>query len=104
MRFNCLDLIKDVYEWKLVPESQPNPFVRRTSTTAERFIAVGNCSPNNIRSSEMYEPAINNWKDFKQFSCNRNGFCTVLVKDELFILGGLCLIKKRATNIVSYFL
>lgn len=77
-------MIKDVYMWKLVPKSQVISALPRPSTTANRLIAFGN----GLSSSEVFDPISEKWSVLAELTCERTEYCTAIVKDELFILGG----------------
>lgn len=87
-----MNLIKDVYKWKYIPKCQPKPIFPRATTVTKRFIAIGNGnSTGNIsRLSEIYNPVTQQWSTFKNLVCQQIGFCSVIFKDELFMMGGGC--------------
>lgn len=88
----CTDLIKDVFKWKVLPKTQPNTVNARKSTLVKRLIAIGlneidsNCTHKN--TFEYYCPILNKWKMGKGLTYERESFCSIILNDELYILGG----------------
>lgn len=108
-KFDCSDIITDVFQWKLVPQSQLNPVSPRPSTIIDRYLAFGNdirFFENNFKideSSESYNPMSNKWSTFIPFSCERIGLSSLVVDNDLFIFGGSCRYDENLAplNVVS---
>lgn len=106
-KFNCLDVIRDVYMWKLMRQIQPYPVPSRPSTTTTRLLALGNFSSTKLaiehRCTEIYCSTSNKWNVSNEIECERTGFCSVVVNNELYILGG-ALYGFKEDNLVSMML
>lgn len=102
-QMNELDLMKDICQWKVMPKTQllTSP---RPSTLQKRLIAIGNNlrSSSEDRCSEIYCPIRNEWKIFEQFKCERIGFSSAVLGDNLFILGGYCPETSQDLRSVSF--
>lgn len=93
----CEDSLRDlVYHW---PQHEL-PASPRPSTTAKRIIAIGNESSSSSENcGEIYSLLTNRWKILDELRCERRGFCSVVLGNEIFILGGFC--QKRMENMKS---
>lgn len=94
-------MIKNVYKWKLLPNNQENPPKPRISTTINRVIVFGDelRAPAENRKTEIYCPQTNQWKLYHKFTCDRHFFCSILIANELFILGGYNCEKKALASV-----
>lgn len=101
--FHCRRMMDNVYQWKLLPNSNENPAKPRLSTTINRLIVFGDefRSPPENRKTEIYCPQTNQWKLYNKFTCDRHFFCSILIDNELFILGGYSF-EKQALASVSF--
>lgn len=81
--------MKEIYQLKAMPKTR-SLVSSRPSTLVKRLIAIGNDSSASMedRSIETYCPIKNKWKNFEQFKCYRTCFSSVVLGDELFIMGG----------------
>lgn len=81
-KFSCSDLIEDVVksQVKLLP---------RALTITKRFIAIGNAdSTKNSRITEIFDPITKEWSKFKNLTFEKIGFCSVILDENLYVLGG----------------
>lgn len=94
--------MKDVYQWKLVPETRLQAVSSRPSTTAKYLLAFGNLDKSDLRNrrSEILNFVSNHWKIYTDLTCKRDGFCSAVIGDELYVLGGGC--DLTATNSVTF--
>lgn len=101
---NKPDLIDNICRWRMLPKKQL-PILPRTSTTANRIIAIGNDSNSSSenRRSEIYCPITNKWKAFRNFQCEQSGICSVVLGNEIYILGGFCHKSKEVKKSVGLF-
>lgn len=85
---NEINMMRSIYQSKSLKSQSIT--TGRPSTKVKRLIAIGN-DPNSLsenRCSEIYCPISDKWKTFDQFKCERVGFSSVVLGDELYVLGG----------------
>lgn len=78
---------------------------RSATVSTTRLLALGNGYDSSMRDrcSELYDPILNQWNIFEQFLCERNRFCSAIVDNDLYILGGYCPNEKSVVKLVLKF-
>lgn len=102
-KYNCSEITKDVFLHKILPETMPLSSIPRPSTTAKRLIVFGNRSNSAAENwcTEIYCPITQKWSDMPEFICPQSGFCTLVMNNELYIIGGWSNGCNEALDLVS---
>lgn len=87
---DCSDIILNVVLSRFSGQTASSPLKPRKATTMKWLMAIGNhfSTDPEERCSEICSPVTNKWRIYNKLKCEQIGFSSVILNEELYILGG----------------